>query len=100
MAVVNNGNGQYGTGGIVGWIRYSGGNAYYTKSLITVSGCSNSVDIKGGTGVAGIVGMIYTYATVDRSTNTASGLESNSNAFVSGIIPLFLKKINIVNFFT
>ena len=96
-AVINKGNGQYGTGGIVGWIRYSGGDAYYNKSLITVSGCSNSADVKGGTGVAGIVGMIYTYATVDRCTNTASILESNSNGFVSGIANHQSDKGNIVS---
>lgn len=79
-------SGIYGTGGVVGWIRYSGAaKDYPNKNVITVSGCSNSAEVTGNIGVAGIVGMIYTYGTVDRCTNTAPKLVSLTEGFVSGI---------------
>ena len=77
--------GAYGAGGVVGWIRYSGAANVYTKSVITVDGCTNSAVVSGGTGVAGIAGMIYGYGEVRNCVNTAPALASNCSGFVSGI---------------
>ena len=59
-AVTNTVN-AYGTGGIVGWIRYSGATADYPAvEIIVVSECVNTGDIESlGTGVGGIAGTVY-----------------------------------------
>ena len=51
----------YGTGGIVGWIRYSGTALDYpTVKTIVVSECVNTGDVESkGTGVGGVAGTVY-----------------------------------------
>ena len=52
---------DFGTGGIVGWIRYVPESAYKVEYIVSVDGCYNYADVtaNGGTGVGGIVGMVY-----------------------------------------
>ena len=80
----NNTN-SYGTGGIIGWMRYSGAtSAYPSKNIIDVTNNKNYGSIKGGSGVGGIVGTAYNYGNVNDNKNYAPAL-SGSN-FVAGIV--------------
>ena len=70
-----------GTGGIVGWIRYSG---EYTNGHVTVSGCTNTGNVSSSSyGVGGIVGLTYNSFTVTgcKSSGTITGYN-----MVAGII--------------
>ena len=67
--IVNNST-AYGTGGIIGWIRYNGAaSAYPAKNVITVSGNTNYGSVKGGNDAGGIVGTVYNMAEVDGNRN-------------------------------
>ena len=70
-----------GTGGIVGWIRYS---VEYTNGHVTVSGCTNTENVSSSSyGVGGIVGLAYNSFTVTgcKSSGTITGYN-----MVAGII--------------
>lgn len=83
-SVANNGGG-YGTGGIVGWVRYNDTSANYgMRETIEVSNNSNSGSVTGGSDAGGIVGTVYYQATVQNNTNTA-GVLSGTN-FAAGIV--------------
>ncbi len=85
---VTNNSATYGTGGIIGWIRYSGAAAAYPqKEIITVSDCHNTANISaitGSSGVGGIVGVIFYWGNVKNCTNTATSLSGGQ--WVSGIV--------------
>lgn len=82
--IVNNSTG-YGTGGIVGWIRYNGAtSAYPAKNVITVSGCTNYGSVQGGNDAGGIVGTVYNMAEIDGNRNFAPTLSART--FAAGIV--------------
>lgn len=82
---VTNNTEAYGNGGIVGWIRYSGGTADYpNKSIITVSGCENRGTVSGGNDAGGIVGMVYHYGRIYDNKNYAPTLSAKT--FVAGVV--------------
>jgi hypothetical protein len=76
----------YGTGGVIGWVRYSGvADSYPVKDKISVKGCSNSGSVKAGTsGVGGIVGVWNNWGTIEDCTNSAPILSGFK--FVAGIV--------------
>ncbi len=78
--------GAYGTGGIVGWVRYSGAaSAYPLKGIITVEGNRNEGSVTtGGASAGGIVGHVYNAAVVTNNVNTAA--EIGSANFAAGIV--------------
>lgn len=86
--IVNNtaNTGAYGTGGIVGWVRYSGAaSAYPLKGIITVEGNRNEGSVTtGGASAGGIVGHVYNAAVVTNNVNTAA--EIGSANFAAGIV--------------
>ena len=76
----------YGSGGIVGWVRYSTEAAYPYNAPIEVSGCVNEAKhITGTQGVGGIVGMWYSDGTCTENTNFAESITA-SGSFVAGIV--------------
>lgn len=82
--VVNNTE-AYGNGGIVGWIRYSGGTANYPHmNVITVSGCENRGSVSGGNDAGGIVGTVYNHGVIDGNKNYAPTLSAKT--FVAGVV--------------
>lgn len=75
----------HGTGGIVGWVRYSGADEYYPlKGIIEVTGNRNSGSVTGGGSAGGIVGHLYNYGLVCENVNTAE--EISAQLFASGIV--------------
>lgn len=74
----------YGAGGIVGWVRYQA-DGYEYQNVITVTGCTNTADVSGPTGVGGIVGSWYQCGVCTRNSNTASHL-TTSTQYVAGIV--------------
>ena len=88
-AVTNTGTGtdNWGTGGIIGWLRYHGtseNSAYPQSAIITVSGNSNSGTITGGNDAGGIVGVVYNSAVITNNSNTAATLSGTT--FAAGIV--------------
>lgn len=86
--VVSTGNVSiYGTGGIVGWIRYSddGTSSYPYQASITVSGNTNKGAVSGPTGVGGIVGMWYGAGLCESNTSWASSITALGQ-FAAGIV--------------
>ncbi len=88
-AVTNTGTGtdNWGTGGIIGWLRYHGASensAYPQSAIITVSGNSNSGTITGGNDAGGIVGVVYNSAVITDNRNTAATLSGTT--FAAGIV--------------
>ena len=88
-SVTNNGaSSAYGTGGIIGWVRYSGSAADYPlKSVVSVTGNENSGAISGGNDAGGIIGTVYHAANVNGNTNTAESLTAAN--FAAGIVANF-----------
>lgn len=83
--VTNSNTVAYGTGGIVGWIRYSGDQAAYpVKSKIHVEKNVNSGNISGGNDGGGIVGTLYNAGVVCGNENTARDIRSSN--FAAGIV--------------
>ncbi|MCM1336606.1 MAG: hypothetical protein NC187_06205 [Candidatus Amulumruptor caecigallinarius] len=78
-----------GFGGIIGWIRYeTNATNYPNQSVIEVTSCRNSGDIKvtsdGKAGIAaGIVGHVYRTAKITGCTNTAKLISATN--MVAGI---------------
>ena len=79
------GGSGYGTGGVVGWVRYDNSDAYAVQNIISVKNCKNSASISGNTGVGGIVGVWYMCGVCSNNSNTAASL-SASNEFVAGVV--------------
>lgn len=84
--VTNNGaTGTYGTGGIIGWIRYTGAtNDYPRKEIVEVSGCKNEGSVKGTADAGGIVGVLYNLGNIHDNKNYAEKL--TASAFAAGIV--------------
>ena len=84
-AIANTSGTGYGTGGIVGWVRYNGQATDYARSgEVSVSQNINTAAIKGGTGTAGIAGCVFNAATVTHNTNMAATLTAST--FVAGVV--------------
>ncbi|MDE8703308.1 GLUG motif-containing protein [Adlercreutzia equolifaciens] len=75
----------YGTGGIVGWVRYDGAtSAYAASSAVSVTNNTNRGTVHGGNDAGGIVGTFYNGGTVTGNTNEASSLSATT--FGGGIV--------------
>lgn len=77
----------FGTGGIIGWIRYHGtgeSSSYQMSSPIQVLDNINTAAIKGGNDGGGIVGTVYNNATLKRNSNSAPTI--NGVTFAAGIV--------------
>ena len=84
-ADITNNSINYGTGGVVGWVRYNGdGSSYARKNIIIVSGNTNSGSIYGGNDGGGIVGAVYNAAVVTGNENYAPTISGNT--FAGGIV--------------
>ena len=85
---VQNNSTAYGTGGIVGWVRYSGTAPNYNRiERIDLLNNKNSASVKGGNDVGGIAGCIYNTSIVRGNINTAASLTKNSEGgFWGGIV--------------
>lgn len=83
-AKISNNSDGYGTGGIVGWIRYIGGASVYSKEVITVRENINYASIDGGNDAGGIVGTVYQYGMISDNKNYAQTLTAKT--FVGGIV--------------
>ena len=78
-------SGTFGTGGIVGWVRYNGADSDYgRKEMIEVTGNTNEGSVTGGGSSGGIVGHIYNVGVVSGNTNTAAQISSLN--FAAGIV--------------
>ena len=78
---------SYGTGGIIGWLRYHGtgeASAYEVSAIISVTGNSNSGSVSGGNDAGGIIGTCYNSAVVTENANTAESLSATT--FAAGIV--------------
>ena len=78
---------SYGTGGIIGWLRYHGtgeASAYEVSAIISVTGNSNSGNVNGGNDAGGIIGTCYNSAVVTKNANTAESLSATT--FAAGIV--------------
>ena len=84
-ADITNNSGDYGTGGIVGWLRYNGSTSDYArKNVIEVSGNVNHGKISGGNDGGGIVGTVYNAAVVTGNENYAESISGET--FAAGIV--------------
>ncbi len=86
-AVTNTGDGTYGAGGIIGWLRYHGtdqANAYGVSDIISVTGNKNSGSVTGGKDAGGIVGVVYNSAVIMNNKNTATSISATT--FAAGIV--------------
>ncbi len=82
--VTNTNDGAFGTGGIIGWIRYfNDPTAYAVSETVAVTDNDNSGKISGGASAGGIVGHIYNRAVVSGNTNTAAAVSAKT--FAAGI---------------
>lgn len=79
-----NGTGM-GTGGIIGWIRYSGDESgYQTKAMISIMECKNSTPVESSAShVGGIVGAAYHSVNIDSCENTGT---ISGDSFIAGIL--------------
>lgn len=83
-AVVNTSS-AYGTGGIVGWVRYNGTTANYpVKNVISVTGNMNYGAVSGGNDAGGIIGTVYNLGKINDNKNFAETLSSGN--FTAGIV--------------
>ena len=90
---IKNTTGGYGTGGVVGWVRYVDRSTNYPdQNMIEISDCENhgAVGYEGSisedtdeTGLGGIVGVAYHSILVERCTNYA---DLTGDTFVAGIV--------------
>ena len=86
-AVTNTGDGTYGAGGIIGWLRYHGtseASAYEVSEIISVTGNKNSGSVTGGNDAGGIVGTVYNSAVIMNNKNTATSFSAAT--FAAGIV--------------
>ena len=81
-------SGDYGIGGIVGWMNYSS-NAYNKSLLSRIIDSENTGDISvsTGTGVGGIIGMIYYGIEIDgcRTSGTITGTANMVGGAIGGV---------------
>ena len=85
--VTNNNSGNYGNGGIIGWLRYHGSgevSSYAVSDIISVTGNTNSGNVSGGNDAGGIIGTAYNSAFIIDNTNTATSLSGTE--FAAGIV--------------
>lgn len=78
---------NYGTGGIIGWLRYHGtdeASDYKVSAIISVTGNSNSGSVSSGNDAGGIIGTCYNSAVVTKNDNTAESLSATT--FAAGIV--------------
>ena len=90
---IKNTTGGYGTGGVVGWVRYVDRSTNYPdQNMIEISDCENhgAVGYEGSisedtdeTGLGGIIGVAYHSILVERCTNYA---DLTGDTFVAGIV--------------
>lgn len=84
-AAIVNSAAAYGTGGIVGWVRYNGAEAAYPKkAVVEVSGNTNRGAVSGGNDAGGIIGTVYNAAVVTGNENYAESLSGVT--FAAGIV--------------
>ena len=86
-AVTNTGDGTYGAGGIIGWLRYHGtseASAYEVSDIISVTGNKNSGSVNGKNDAGGIVGVVYNSAVIMSNKNTATSISATT--FAAGIV--------------
>ena len=84
-ANISNLSENYGTGGIVGWIRYSGSvENYQMKAPVTVKECLNTGAVDGGSDGGGIVGTVYNNALIEDCMSTAASVTGTT--FAAGIV--------------
>ena len=84
---ITNSGTDYGTGGIIGWLRYHGtgeASAYEVSAIISVTGNINSGSVSGGNDAGGIIGTCYNSAVVTENANTAERLSATT--FAAGIV--------------
>ena len=83
--ITNKSKEAYGTGGIVGWIRYNGTTANYpVKNVISVTDNINRGNIDGGNDAGGIVGTVYNLGVINNNKNYATTLKAKT--FAAGIV--------------
>lgn len=86
-SVENTKNGNYGNGGIIGWLRYHGtseASSYAVSDIISVTGNTNSGSVSGGNDAGGIVGTVYNSAVVTGNKNNSTSLSGTT--FAAGIV--------------
>ena len=84
-ADITNNSGAYGTGGIVGWVRYNGGTTNYPRyGVVEICGNVNYGIISGGNDGGGIVGTVYNAAVVTGNENYADSISGTT--FAGGIV--------------
>ena len=82
--ITNESNG-YGTGGIVGWVRYNGGTTNYPRyEIVEIIDNVNYGKIVGGNDGGGIVGTVYNAAVVTGNENYAESISGTT--FAAGIV--------------
>ena len=82
---ITNQSQAYGTGGIVGWIRYNGATANYpVKNVIHVTENENYGNVQGGNDAGGIVGTVYNLGVINKNKNNAKSLKGTT--FAAGIV--------------
>ena len=82
---ITNNAAAYGTGGIVGWARYSESIASYEiKEIIEVANNFNNGKIVGGNDGGGIIGTLYNAGVVTGNENTAETISGVT--FTAGIV--------------
>lgn len=75
----------YGTGGIVGWIRYNGAAENYpVKEIVEILNNKNYGTVSGGNDAGGIIGTVYNAAVVTGNENYAETLSGKT--FAAGIV--------------
>ncbi|MBQ7405031.1 MAG: hypothetical protein IJV90_01265, partial [Candidatus Methanomethylophilaceae archaeon] len=74
----------YGSGGIVGWVRYSTETGYGLHEVIAIRTNDNYGRVSGGNDAGGIVGTLYNYGRVSGNINTAASLSATS--FSAGVV--------------
>ena len=83
--ITNNNSGAYGTGGIIGWVRYNGASSSYpVKEIIEVTDNVNNGNIVGGNDGGGIIGTVYNTAIVEGNENNAETISGTT--FAGGIV--------------
>ena len=82
--IINTVSSAYGSGGIVGWVRYSTETGYGLHEVIAIRMNDNSGNVSGGNDAGGIVGTLYNYGRVSGNINTAASLSATS--FSAGVV--------------
>lgn len=83
--ITNCDGGGYGTGGIIGWVRYNGSQQdYQRKAPVFVTGNFNSGTINGGNDGGGIIGTLYNAGEITGNENNAESISGTT--FAAGIV--------------